>query len=318
VTALSGRGVGLDVVKHRVEGLHGSVGFEFTAGAGTCFTLALPLTLSSLRALLITAAGQTYAVPTASIDRLVRVEPEALTAMHGREVLVQDGRPVPVAHLAEVLGSPVAPPRQGRIAIAVLAAGARRAAIAVDELLTEQECVVKSLGPRLRRVRHVTGATVLPTGRVALILSSADVIDTVLGRVPQRRLVAAEAPAPAPRRRLVVADDSLTTRTLEKSILEAAGYEVVTAPDGAEAWRILQDRGADLLVADVEMPRMDGFALCEAVRASKRLRDLPIVLVTALESERDRARGLEVGADAYLTKGAFDQRQLLDTIAQLL
>jgi two-component system chemotaxis sensor kinase CheA len=117
---------------------------------------------------------------------------------------------------------------------------------------------------------------------------------------------------------LLIAEDSLTTRSLEKHILEAAGYQVVAAADGRDAWRLLQERGADLVVTDVEMPRMDGFALCEAIRRSPRFRELPIVLVTALESEADKARGLEVGADAYLLKSAFDQRKLLETIARLL
>ncbi|MGH7821770.1 MAG: response regulator, partial [Candidatus Binatia bacterium] len=144
-------------------------------------------------------------------------------------------------------------------------------------------------------------------------------VQSALGRAPGRAIAAAfEDKAPEARKRLLLVDDSVTTRSLEKSILEAAGYEVVVAADGAEAWRLIQEKGVDLVVADVEMPRMDGFALTEAIRASKRVGDLPVVLVTALESDKDKARGLEVGADAYLLKSAFDQRQLLETIAQLL
>jgi two-component system chemotaxis sensor kinase CheA len=131
-------------------------------------------------------------------------------------------------------------------------------------------------------------------------------------------LAIAAAGANTAARRLLVADDSVTTRTLEKTVLEAAGYEVIAASDGAEAWHLLQERGADLVISDVEMPRMDGFALTEAVRGSRRFRDLPVILLTALDNERDRARGLEVGADAYLVKSAFDQTVLLRTLEQLL
>jgi two-component system chemotaxis sensor kinase CheA len=154
---------------------------------------------------------------------------------------------------------------------------------------------------------------------VALILNAAEVVQSALALPADRRLADALAQEPTVvKRRLLVADDSVTTRSLERSILEGAGYEVVVAADGSEAWRLLQDRGADLVVADVEMPRMDGFALCRAIRGSTRFRELPVVLVTALESDTDRKTGLDAGADAYLPKSAFDQRQLLETIAQLL
>ena len=146
-----------------------------------------------------------------------------------------------------------------------------------------------------------------------------DLLSSALQRAPSSPLASALTKDTSERRqRILLAEDSLTTRSLEKSILESAGYDVVAAADGSDAWRILQERGADLVVADVEMPGMDGFALCEAIRRSLRFRELPIVLVTALESATDKARGLEIGADAYLPKSAFDQRQLLDTIAQLL
>jgi two-component system chemotaxis sensor kinase CheA len=192
-------------------------------------------------------------------------------------------------------------------------------AFSVDELLGEQEVVVKNLGARLKRMRNVAGATVLSSGQVALILNAADIIEDALGRPSTQPMASMlEQKAPQARKRLLVADDSVTTRTLERSILEAAGYDVIVAVDGAEAWQLLQERGADLVVADIEMPRMDGFALTQAIRGSKRFRDLPIVLVTALESEQDRVRGVEVGADAHLRKSAFDQKHLLETIAQLL
>jgi two-component system chemotaxis sensor kinase CheA len=322
VTELSGRGVGLDVVSHQVESLHGHVEFSFTPDQGTRVTLTVPLTLTTIRALLLTASGQIFALPLTSLVRLTRVRADDLGSAAGRDVLLSKGPPIPVASLADVLGVRGEAPRQqdnGKVPLAVVTSGSRQVAFVVEELVGERELVVKSLGPRLAGVRHVAGATVLPTGRVALILNAADLVQTALG-LPYRPGLAGvrEQQLPERRRRLLLAEDSVTTRSLEKSILEAAGYEVAAAVDGGEAWRLLREKGADLVVADVEMPRMDGFALCEAIRESKRFRELPVILVTARESDRDKARGLEVGANAYLPKSTFDQRQLLEVIAQLL
>jgi two-component system chemotaxis sensor kinase CheA len=320
VTDVSGRGVGLDVVKSRVEELHGTVEVTFLPGKGTRFALAVPLTLTTLRALLVEVAGQTFALAGTNVQKLVRIAPDDLVSVAGRQALPLGGSPLPVAALSEVLGlrgrAPAASsPR--RLAV-IVAAGEKRMAFVVDEFLAEQEVVIKNLGPRVRRVRLVSGATILPSGRIALVLSAANLIRAALGRPSAASAAAPAAPASAAKRRILVAEDSVTTRALEKSILEAAGYEVVAAADGAAAWRLLQEGGADLLVSDIVMPRMDGFELTEAVRASPRFRELPIVLVTARESERDKARGVEVGADAYLVKSAFDQKNLLETIAQLL
>jgi len=176
----------------------------------------------------------------------------------------------------------------------------------------------RAVRERLRRVRHFSGATLLPSGRIALILNAADLLRSALQRAPGKQL-AVELTAPmAEPKLLLVVDDSVTTRSLVKSILEAAGYTVLTAPDGIAAWQILQERGADLVVADVEMPRMDGCDLAATIRKSPRFRKLPVVLVTALDSVQDRTRGMEAGADAYLIKSAFDQKELLETIAQLV
>ena len=213
----------------------------------------------------------------------------------------------------------------------LVASGERRLALLVDGLIAEQEVVVKGLGPRLRRVRSTSGATILPSGRIALVVNVAGLVRAGLVRgasaAPPKLSTSTSISSSSsssssssgpPRKRLLVVDDSVTTRTLEKSILEAAGYEVATAVDGEAGWRVLQEQGADLVIADVEMPGMDGFALTEAVRASPRFAALPVVLFSSRASEHDRARGLEVGADAYIVKGTFDQKDLLETVAQLL
>jgi two-component system chemotaxis sensor kinase CheA len=318
VTEVSGRGVGLDVVKSRIEALHGSVSCKLGHRPGLAVVLDVPLTLTTVRALLLSAGGQCYALPQSHVEALVRVSAGDLRSIEGREVLPLGATPVPVLSLAGTLGVAAQPPAGAKVPALVIGAGDRRAAFLVDELLSEQEVVVTNLGSRLRRVRHFSGATLLPSGRVALILNAGDLVQTALSREAGPALGEQLTPRSADARRLLVVDDSVTTRTLVKSILEAAGYAVQAAADGSEAWQLLQERGADLVVADVEMPRMDGFDLTANIRRSPRFRQLPVVLVTALDSEQDRARGLEAGADAYLVKSAFDQRHLLETISQLL
>ena len=321
VTKVSGRGVGLDVVKSRLEGLHGTIDVGSVPGQGTRFTLSVPLTLTAMRALLVRSERQVFALASASVQRLTRVDPADLRPVGGRPVLLEDGQPVPVASLAEALGidrREPAPEEARKRPVVVVAAGDRRMAFLVDELLAEQEIIIKSLGARVRGVRNVSGATILPSGKIALVLNAVNLVRASLGRAPAALPHVARSESHPARKRLLVVDDSVTPRTLEKTILEAAGYEVAIAVDGEDGWRVLQERGADLVVCDIEMPRMDGFALTETIRSSPRFTDLPVILFSSRASDRDKARGNEVGADAYIVKGAFDQKQLLETVAQLL
>jgi two-component system chemotaxis sensor kinase CheA len=325
ITDVSGRGVGLDVVKSRVESLHGTVAVSFQPGKGTRFTLTVPLTLTTLRAVLVKAAGQTYAFAGTNVQRFVRLEKRAIRTLAGRPTVLLSGAPLPFAFLAAVLRtsevsktSEVSPTADGKLPVLVVAAGEQTMAFAVDEFVAEQEILIKNLGARIRRMPLVAGATLLPSGRIALVLNAANVVRSALSRPAVLSVPAETRPAPSTRKRVLIVEDSVTTRTLEKSILEAAGYEVATAVDGQAAWQFLQEHDMDLIVSDVEMPHMDGFELTRAIRASKKYQALPVVLVTAREKEQDKERGIAAGADAYLVKSAFDQKNLLETIAQLL
>jgi two-component system chemotaxis sensor kinase CheA len=290
------------------------VGFQ--PGAGTRFVLDVPLTLSTLRVLRVSAGGQHFALPVQSVERLLRLAPNEVRQVQGRQLWADEKELVPLTSLASVLGLPAQPPRQ-RLATVVLTTGHLRAALAMDEVVAEQEVLVRGLGSRVRRARHVSGVAVLPDGRMELLLQPASLVRAAEGR-PTTAPLFPVAAAQRKRPRIVLAEDSPTTRALEQSLLEAAGFEVLACADGAEAWQRLQQAGADALVSDVEMPRMDGFALTEAVRASPRFARLPVVLVTARERPEDRARGLEAGASAYLVKSAFDQTHLLETLRRLL
>ena len=321
VTEVSGRGVGLDVVKASIEAMRGSVEVSSELGQGTLFTLSMPLTVTTLRVLFVKVAGETYALPSASVRRLVRATSAQIGLVEGREMLLLGEVPIPIVSLAELLGSPAAVPVAAldKIPLVVTCRQNQSVAFVVDELLSEQDVVCKPLGRRIGRMQHVSAATMLPSGELALLLKPEELMRVGTSRAPARRAaLGPETKSELARKRLLLVDDSATTRTLEKSILEAAGYEVLLAVDGGSAWQILQDKGADLIVSDVEMPNMDGFALTQAVRSSKRFRDLPVVLLTSLDSAGDRARGMESGANAYLVKSAFDQANLLETIRQLL
>lgn len=324
VTDLSGRGIGLDVVRDAVERLHGSIHVESAAEEGTRFRLQLPLAVATTRCLLVRAGGTTLALPVASIDHIVRVGAESVRHAEGRTTVQAGGEPVLAAPLSELLGlagfasSEERPPAAPRPAI-VVGSLEQRAALLVDALLGAEELVVKSLPPPLVRVRDVGGAGVLASGEPVVVLNVSDLLRHVArwepgSGEPPASALEAERRAPV----VLVVEDSITTRSLEKSILETAGYQVEVAADGTAAWSLLQSGRCDLVVSDVLMPGMDGFELTERIRADERLRDMPVVLVTSLESRESRERAVAAGADAYVVKSAFDQQSLLETIRRLI
>jgi two-component system chemotaxis sensor kinase CheA len=315
VTGRSGRGVGLDAVRTDVEALRGTVSVSSEPGAGTRFTLTLPFTLTTMRVVLFAVDGQTFAINAAWVRRFVRIEPETRCTVQGRPMLLNGGAPIPLVALADVLGT--GGEREPRMAILLDGFGAPLA-LAVDRLLDERDIVFRSLGPRLLGAKYVSGASILGDGSIALILRgsvvAADAVALARRARPEVPVTADAAP-----KRILLVDDSVTTRALERSILEAAGYDVLTAADGDDAWQLLSaDETVDLVVSDVDMPRMDGFALVETLRNSARHRDVPVILVTARDSEADRRRGLEAGADAYIVKSGFRQETLLDAIGELV
>lgn len=317
VTPVSGRGMGLSIVADRVAAAGGALSLDSTPGKGSCLELLLPVTLASLRALLVSAGGQRYAVPLSALEAVRALAPGDVGMVEDRETVVERGRVLPLARLA-ALGAPGAPgPGRG---VALLAGGARPFALLVDEILAEQDVLPRALGPLLRRVRFFSGATQLGDGALVPVLAMDDIAEYALGTPaamapPEGAAGAADAGERA--RRVLVAEDSLTSRLLLKHILEGAGYEVETAVDGLAALSLLRQRAFDALVSDVEMPRLDGLALTARIRADVKTAELPVVLVTSLQTPAERERGLQAGADAYLTKGAFDHDQLLAALRRL-
>lgn len=317
ITQLSGRGLGLAIVREKAEKLGGKVMVESRRGAGTTLRMVLPLTLTTFRGVLVECAGRTFVVPTAQVERVMRFRPADVQTVEGRETLAHNGRALALAHLADVLdlGANPASNDSARPAL-ILGSGNERIAFAVDAVLDEREVLVKRLRKPLEKVRNIAGATVLGSGQVAPILDVPDLIKSAR-RAPLRRAAQPVAPVEIVARRVLVAEDSITSRMLLKGILESAGYRVKTAVDGLEAFTLLRSEGFDVLVSDVEMPRLNGFDLTARVRADRQLAELPVVLVTALASREDRERGIEVGANAYLVKSDLDQSNLLEALRRL-
>ncbi len=320
VSEVSGRGVGLDVVAMTSLTLKGGFDFHTEKGKGLTATLTLPVTLSRSRLLLVRAEDDVFGIPSSQVVHLRRVKAEEILRDGERDLIRAEGtRTIQLSSLSRVLDLTPSPRANGTALLVVIVTNSgREHAFAVDDVIEERDVVLKGLGARLGAMKGLLGCTILPSGRAALVLSTAELIR----RAEENRgrpSVGQEPRASAVKRKcILVADDSLTTRSLEKAILEGAGYDVITASDGAEAFRLLQTNEVDLLVSDVEMPRMTGLALTEQIRNSQRLRTLPVVLVTGLANDVDKARGLEVGANAYIVKSAFDQVDLLATIARLL
>ncbi|MBI4462807.1 MAG: response regulator, partial [Acidobacteria bacterium] len=295
--------------------------WETAPGVGTSFRIVLPLTVATFRGLLVRVAEHTFVLPTTNVERVLQVLPDDVKTVENRETIQLQGQALSLVRLESALGLPPARPAgsaANKLPVVVLGAAERRMGFLVEEILSEQEVLVKSLGRQLSRVKNIAGAAVLGTGKVVPILNIPDLMKSAVRAVPGEKLTAAPAEAPRRRKSLLVVEDSITARTLLKNILESAGYEVKTAVDGVDAFTLLRSEECDLVVSDVDMPRMNGFDLTAKIRADKKLSELPVVLVTALESREDRERGIDVGANAYIVKSSFDQSNLLEVIRRLI
>ncbi|HEX2026744.1 MAG TPA: response regulator [Nitriliruptorales bacterium] len=319
-TEYSGRGVGMDIVRRAVESVGGTVTMHSQAGAGTRVVMTVPLTLSTVRVLLVAAGSELVGLVTTGVDRVIDVAARDLRWVEGRPAVHLEGRHAALIALADALELSHGPlTADGPVRAVVVRSTSETVALAVDTVVDEREVLVKPLSARLEGLPGALGYTVLAGGRPVLVLHPEAVGRRGLLHVGEGPAPAAvPATGPPARRRVLLVEDTPTTRALERGVLEAAGYEVLVACDGAEAWQLLQEEPADIVVSDVDMPRMDGVALCRAIRAASRLQELPVVLVTSLGSDQDRRRGLEVGADAYLVKSGFDQQRFLQTIERLL
>jgi len=323
VTDLSGRGVGMDVVRANVERLRGSIQVDSSLGQGTTIRLVLPLTVATRRVMIVAVSGYKFAIPVEQVQTCRLVRREEVFPMQGRGTIMLGGEPVTVVRLSDLLELPQQdnkwpggdqPERTERyLECIIIRVDEERIGFLVDELLDEQEVVLKAHGPILRRVRNVSGSTILETGEVCVTLNPHDLIRSAQAK-PAVANLETTLPVEARKKVILLAEDSLVTRTQEKRILESAGFAVVTAVDGQDAYNKLSTCEFDAVVSDVEMPNLSGLDLAAKIRSQPQYKNLPVILVTSLSSDEDRKRGMEVGADAYLTKPGFDQSVFLETV----
>ena len=315
VTELSGRGIGLDVVREAASQLGGDVTMQTDPDRGTSFELAVPLSLSSLAVLLVEVDGSSVAIPLDAVQRTVRLAPGEVARIGDRETVVHDGQVIPFVHLSLPLRGQSAPRWNGGARPAVVVNGATAlAAIGVDRLLGTASIILRPLPAFAEIDPIVVGAAIDAEGTPQLVLDPVELVAAAF-RLEDARGASEDAPAPAA---VLVIDDSLTTRMLEQSILESAGYEVDLATSAEDGLQKARGRRYQLFLVDVEMPGMDGFAFVATIRADPALREIPAILVTSRNAAADRQRGAECGAGGYVVKGDFDQGQLLALIRKLV
>ncbi|MGC3989566.1 MAG: response regulator [Chthoniobacteraceae bacterium] len=327
ITRVSGRGLGLAIVREHAEKLGGRVSLENRPGQGTSIRITIPIALATFRGILIESGGRQFVVPTMQVERVIRYQASEVQTVENRETLSLGGRTLALVRMDDVLEIMHMEPVKAaeRATAMVLGSGEQRVAFAVDAVLDEQEVLVKRLARPLARVRNIAGVTVLGNGQIAPILNVADLLKSAkragIARPVQSdagKKSAVAAPSSPPKVSILVAEDSITSRMLLKGILEAAGYAVQTTVDGMEAYSALREGTYDLVISDVEMPRLNGFDLTARIRADRKLEKLPVILVTALETREDRERGIDAGANAYVVKSNFDQSNLLEIIRRLV
>ncbi|UHH31424.1 hybrid sensor histidine kinase/response regulator [Pseudomonas veronii] len=322
VTEVSGRGVGLDAVQHMVRQLRGAVVLEQAAGQGSRFHLEVPLTLSVVRSLVVEVGEEAYAFPLAHIERMCDLAPDDIVQLEGRQHFWHEGRHVGLVAASQLLQRPPGQGNDETLKVVVIRERDAVYGIAVERFIGERTLVVLPLDDRLGKVQDISAGALLDDGSVVLIVDVEDMLRSVdkllntgrLERIARRSQQAAEAP----RKRVLVVDDSLTVRELQRKLLLNRGYEVAVAVDGMDGWNALRSEDFDLLITDIDMPRMDGIELVTLLRRDARLQSLPVMVVSYKDREEDRRRGLDAGADYYLAKASFHDDALLDAVVELI
>ncbi|NWB76249.1 hybrid sensor histidine kinase/response regulator [Pseudomonas sp. G5001] len=322
VTEVSGRGVGLDAVQHMVRQLRGAVVLEQAAGQGSRFHLEVPLTLSVVRSLVVEVGEEAYAFPLAHIERMCDLAPDDIVQLEGRQHFWHEGRHVGLVAASQLLQRPPGQGSQETLKVVVIRERDAVYGIAVERFIGERTLVVLPLDDRLGKVQDISAGALLDDGSVVLIVDVEDMLRSVdkllntgrLERIARRTQQTLEAP----RKRILVVDDSLTVRELQRKLLLNRGYEVAVAVDGMDGWNALRSEDFDLLITDIDMPRMDGIELVTLLRRDTRLQSLPVMVVSYKDREEDRRRGLDAGADYYLAKASFHDDALLDAVVELI
>jgi chemosensory pili system protein ChpA (sensor histidine kinase/response regulator) len=324
VTQISGRGIGMDVVRSEIAALGGRVEVATTPGKGTQFNLYLPLTLAVAQAVLVRAGGRLWALPAPMVEQVQQVKADALLNLYVAKAVEWQGRSYPFHYLPRLLGDTNHNPETTRYnAVLLLRSGQSVAAIHVDEMIGNQEVVVKNIGPQLARVSGISGATVLGTGEIVLIINPVQLAQRadVATFDPHAEQRIARTPAAKPareaRRLVMIVDDSLTVRKITSRLLAREGFDVVTAKDGVDALQVLSEQSPDVILLDIEMPRMDGFEFTKTIKGDAKHAHIPIIMITSRTAEKHRNHAAELGVDLYLGK-PYQEDELLRNLREML
>ncbi len=322
VTEISGRGVGLDVVQSMVKKVRGTVRITSELGKGTSFQLLLPLTLSVVRTLLAEVAGEAYAFPLARIRRTVKLPRAKIKSLEGRQHFIEGDQLIGLVTASQVLDLADTNAAGEELSVIILGDRNNRYGVVVDRFLGERELVVQALDARLGKLKDISASALMPDGSPVLIVDVEDFVRSIEnlasgGRVGKVRTGEREE-IKKQRKRVLVVDDSLTVRELERKLLDSRGYEVEVAVDGMDGWNAVRTHHYDLMISDVDMPRMDGIELVTSIKKDARLKSLPVMIVSYKDREEDRQRGLDAGADYYLTKGSFHDETLIRAVVDLI
>jgi two-component system sensor histidine kinase and response regulator WspE len=320
-SAISGRGVGLDIVQQAIRAQNGSVRLETAPGQGMRTHITLPLTQSIVRALVVDVQGEAYAIPIVKVERVRMLAASALHTLESKQFFELDGEHLGLVSAAQLLELGQLAPGAEELPVVVIGSGARRYALVVDAIVGEQSLAVQPLDPVFGKLRDIAACALLDDGAPVLILDTADLLVSIEKLLGEGGLHQLAQGADGPRqhaRRVLVVDDSLTVREMEKKLLLARGYRVDLAIDGIDGWNVVRSGDYDLVITDVDMPRMDGIELTTLIRQDPRLHKLPVMIVSYKDRPEDRARGMTAGADYYLTKGSFHDETLLEAVVDLI
>ena len=324
MTEISGRGVGLDVVQSMARAVGGSVRVNTQPGMQTVFTLQLPITMSVIRALLVDIGGEPYAYPLTRIDRILTCRQADIRTVEGRQYVDRDGVAIGLVMASQVLdlNRPPVPKADDALSVVVISDRGHQFGMIVDAFLGERDLEVRPLDPRLGKVPDISSASLLENGHPVLIVDVDDLVRSIDGLLTGRRLSRVEfarvSERARRRKRILVVDDSITVREVERQLLQERGFDVDVAVDGMDGWNAIRSGQYDLVVSDIDMPRLDGIGLVSLLKSDPERRGIPVVIVSYKDREEDRLRGLEAGANRYLTKSSFHDETFLHTIMDLI
>ena len=330
VTEISGRGVGLDIAKSMVQEVGGTIRAVSQLGNGTSFHFQLPLTLSVVRTLIVTISDEPYAFPLARVDRIVKLDKSEIYVVEGRQYFTKDGQNIGLIAAHDILDLPETLPDSDVLCVVVISDQSNAYGLFVDEFLGERDLVVRPLDPRLGKVRDISASALMDDGSPVLILDVSDLVRTIDNMLNTGQLRPVDVNKATSKKgsdtkgtlgkhkRLLVVDDSITVREMTRKLLQNRGYDVDVAVNGMDAWTAIRSNSYDLIVSDIDMPRMNGIELVKQIKAHPKFQVIPVIIVSYRDREDDRIQGMEAGANYYLTKSSFHDDTLINAIIDLI